>query len=85
MNKNECLGCRTKGIAECIDTLEKALDKACEELSRLNNNLDRRVITTSTYWKEYLLKEAQEAEIITECNDKLLEHIRKLKELQENE
>ena len=42
--------------------LEKALDKACEELSRLNNNLDRRVITTSTYWKEYLLKEVQEDE-----------------------
>ena len=41
---------------------EKALDKACEELSRLNNDLDRRVITTSTYWKEYLLKEVQENE-----------------------
>lgn len=42
------------------EQLEKALDKACEELSRLNNDLDRRVITTSTYWKEYLLKEVQE-------------------------
>ena len=45
-----------------IDRLAKALDKACEELSRLNNDLDRRVITTSTYWKERLLKEVQEDE-----------------------
>lgn len=48
--------------AKQIKQLEKALDKACEELSRLNNDLDRRVITTSTYWKEYLLKEVQEDE-----------------------
>ena len=50
--------------AKRIKELEKALDKACEELSRLNNDLDRRVITTSTYWKEYLLKEVQEDEQI---------------------
>jgi len=50
--------------AKKIKQLEKALDKACEELSRLNNDLDRRVITTSTYWKEYLLKEVQEDEQI---------------------
>ena len=61
-NKNECLSCRNKGVAEYIDTLEKALDKACEELSRLNNDLDRRVITTPTYWKEWLLKEVYEDE-----------------------
>ena len=48
------------GEQEYIARLEKALDKACEELSRLNNDLDRRVITTSTYWKELLLKEVQE-------------------------
>lgn len=48
------------GEQEYIARLEKALDKACEELSRLNNDLERRVITTSTYWKERLLKEVQE-------------------------
>ena len=48
--------------AKQIKKLEKALDKACEELSRLNNYLDRRVITTSAYWEEWLLKEVQEDE-----------------------
>lgn len=61
-------GCSTipeylcKDVLDYVDTLENALDKACEELSRLNNYLDRRVITTSAYWEEWLLKEVQEDE-----------------------
>ena len=47
-------------LVEKHEQLEKALDKACEELSRLNNDLDRRVITTSTYWREWALEEVQE-------------------------
>lgn len=77
-NKNECLGCRTKGIAEYIDTLEKALDKACDSLAYA---IDYAPCTTkhcplshadkhqcvgecldAGCWKEYLLKEVQEDE-----------------------
>ena len=31
-HKGECLSCRTKGVAEYIEILERALDKACDEL-----------------------------------------------------
>lgn len=42
--------------AKKIKQLEKALDKACEELARINNTFERRVITTNSYWKEWCLK-----------------------------
>ena len=73
-NKNECLGCRTKGVAEYIDTLEKALDKACEELESLdkshaeecNKALINSCFSQMTFgyqtkeeWKELLLKEVK--------------------------
>lgn len=34
-NKGECLVCRTKGIVEYIETLEKALEKTCSELVKM--------------------------------------------------
>lgn len=66
-NKNECLGCRTKGIAEYIDKLEKALDKACEVLEDFSNTYDcyhpkQKEPFWKEQWKEYLLKEVQEDE-----------------------
>ena len=45
-----------------IEQLEKALDKACEELARINNAFERRIITTSSYWREWALEEVQEDE-----------------------
>ena len=63
-----CKACESKflkGISDVEkenDKLRIALDKACEELARINNTFERRVITTSSYWKEWLLSEVQEDE-----------------------
>lgn len=49
-------------LVEKHEQLEKALDKACEELARINNAFERRIITTSSYWREWALEEVQEDE-----------------------
>lgn len=72
-HKGECLSCGTKGVVEYIDTLEKALDKACEEVMYWTYSSFTVLKDDENYgiypnfdevkqWKEYFLKEVQEDE-----------------------
>ena len=65
-NKGECLSCRTKGVAEYIESLEKALDKACEELDDMQMSfcgIDEELhgiypnFKNAEEWKEWCLEE----------------------------